>query len=176
MSSVTLPGAAPSAPAADGRSALRRDLTYVELVHQPDRAQRWIRFGVAHDEVIVDRRIRFLGFRPNAVLAFVRWAANDFGTVVSRIDILRAVGRGESHSTVPGVIPGGDSLLRLSGWDRVERVLQAIDAIEALGLNPAEAAPDHWRHLHHRLSAGEPVCAYTLERHRAWRARRELLS
>jgi hypothetical protein len=36
---------------------------------------------------------------------------------------------------------GGGSLLQVSGWPKVEKVLQAIDAIEALGIDPAGAAP-----------------------------------
>ena len=57
---------------------------------------------------------------------------------------MRAVGPGEPFSTVPRVRPGGESLLHLSGWQKVEKVLQVIDAIEALGIDPADAAPDHW--------------------------------
>jgi len=69
-------------------------------------------------------------FAPGSTFALVRWAANDYGTIVSRIDILRAVAPGEAFFTVGSVRPGGDILLRISGWPNVERVLQAIDAIE----------------------------------------------
>jgi hypothetical protein len=113
-----------------------------------------------------------LSFAPGSVFAYVRWAANDFGTVVSRIDILRAVVAGEAFSTVPFVRPGSEILLRLSGWPRVERVLQAIDAVEQLGVDPVDACPDHWRQLHNRLASGEPPCVYTADRHRAWLLRR----
>jgi hypothetical protein len=37
------------------------------------------------------------------------------------------------------VRPGGDILLRIRGWPKVEQVLQAIDAVEALSINPADA-------------------------------------
>src|SRR5271154_4405926 len=94
--------------------------------------------------------------------------ANDFGTVVSRIDILRAVAPGEAFSTVPYVRPGGEILLRLSGWPKVERVLQAIDAVEQLGGDASDACPDHWRHVHNRLVAGEEPRPYLRERHAAW--------
>ena len=113
-----------------------------------------------------------LSFAPNCVFAFVRWAANDYGTVVSRIDILRAVAAGEAYQTMPYVQPGGEILLRSSGWPKVERTLQTIDAIEALDIDPAEVAPDYWRHVHNRLSAGDTPRSYTRERHRAWLARR----
>ena len=91
---------------------------------------------------------------------------------LSRIDILRATIPGERYSTVPCVNPGGGSLLRLSGWPKVERVLQAIDAVEAAGVDPVEACPDHWRHVHNRLTAGQEPRPYLRERHAAWLKRR----
>lgn len=115
-----------------------------------------------------------LSFAPHSVFRFVRWASNDFGTIVSSIDIVRAIDRGESYQTLPFVRPGGDILLRISGWPKVERLLQAIDAIEALGIDPADAAPDHWRHLHNRLIVGLPWRPYSREQHRAWLQRRRL--
>lgn len=162
-----------AAPAAQPRKS---ELTYVELVHQADRIERWIRFGAVAEEHIVSRQIRFQGFAPGAVFAFVRWASNDYGTAVSRIDVLRAVRRSQASSTVPGVTPGAEILLRLSGWPKVEQVLKSIDAVETIGLDPSEAAPDHWRHIHHRLTAGQAPRPYTAERHAAWLLRRELLS
>src|SRR3546814_10226621 len=87
-----------------------------------------------------------------------------FGTLVSRIDILRAVLPGEPYQTVPGVTPGGEVLLRVNGWPKVQRVFEAIDTVDALGIDPADAAPDHWRHVHNRLAANENPRRYTLER------------
>ena len=128
-------------------------MTRVELTWIEKRIEHWIRFGrVAVDE-IVDRRRRIVRFRPGAIFAFVRWAANDYGTVVSRIDIVRAVGADEPLTTLPFVRPGGDILLKIDGWPKVERVLQIVDAIEAQGIDPAEVSPDHWRHVHNRLAA-----------------------
>jgi hypothetical protein len=150
------------------------DLTDVEIVWLEKRIENRIRFGRPVEEKIIDRSKRILSFAPASIFAFVRWASNDFGTVLSRIDILRAVETGRSYSTVPYVTPGGESLLRLSGWPKVERVLQLIDAIEALGIDPADAAPDYWRHIHNRLSVNEPARAYTKSRHQAWLHRRTI--
>jgi Protein of unknown function (DUF2840) len=147
-------------------------LTHVELIWLEKRIEQWIRFGHDVAEQILDRRRRILSFAPGSVLAYVRWAANDFGTVVSRIDILRAVMPGEAFSTVPFVRPGGEILLRIAGWPKVERVLQAIDTVEQLGIDPVDACPDHWRHVHNRLAAGEEPRPYLRERHVAWLKRR----
>ena len=111
--------------------------TLVELTFQKKKVERWIRFGRKSFEQIIDRRRSVVGFAPGSVFAFVRWANGDHGTVVSRIDILRAVAPGQRCATVPYVRPGGDILLRLSGWPKVERVLQMIDTVEALGINAA---------------------------------------
>ena len=148
--------------------------TLVELTFQKQKIEHWIRFGRKSYEQILDRRRSIVGFAPNSVFAFVRWAKGEHGTVVSRIDIVRAIGRGEPFQTLPFVRPGGDILLRMDGWPKVERVLQLIDAVEALGVDPADAAPDYWQHVHNRLSVNETPRAYTRTRHKAWLKRREV--
>ncbi len=149
-------------------------LTHVELLWLEGRIERWIRFGRPVGDTIIDRRRRVVSFAPNTVFAFVRWASNDYGTAVSRMDIVRAVSSGEPQSTIPYVRPGGEILLRLHSWPKVQRVIEVIDAIEALEIEPADAAPDYWRHLHNRMSAGEESRTYTRERHRAWLLRCEV--
>ena len=150
------------------------DLTHVELLCLEKRIENRIRFGHVAEERMLDRNRRVLSFAPGSIFAFVRWMSNDFGTVVSRIDIVRAVVIGQRCLTVPYVKPGGESLLRLSGWPKVERVLQLIDAVEALGIDPADAAPDYWHHAHNRLSVNEAPRAYTKSRHQAWLHRRKV--
>ncbi len=150
------------------------DLTDVELYWQKGRVERWIRFGRFAQERIIDRRRRIVSFSPGSTFAFVRWAANEHGTIASRIDILRAAPPGTAISTVPGVEPGGEILLRLASWPKVQRVLQAIDTIEGLGIDPKDAAPDHWSHVHNRISAGENPRAYGRAHHRAWLLRRTI--
>lgn len=157
-------------PSADSPDAL----THVELTWIEKRIEYWIRFGREAGERIIDRRRRVVSFRPGAVFAFVRWAANDYGTVISRIDIVRAVAPGAAYQTLPFVRPGGEILLKAEGWPKVEKVLQHIDAVEAAGVDPCDVAPDHWRHVAHRMSAGHEPRPYTQERHQAWLKRREI--
>jgi hypothetical protein len=149
-------------------------LTFVELTWHKQRIENRIRFGRQVGQQALDRHRRVISFAPGSIFAFVRWAANDFGTVISRIDIVRAVTAGERYQTLPFVRPGGVILLRIDGWPKVERVLQAIDAVEALGVDPADAAPDYWQHVHNRLSVNETPRAYTRTRHQAWLKRREV--
>jgi hypothetical protein len=162
-------GAAPRTPPPD-------TLTQVELIWLEQRVEHWIRFGRDVAERILDRRRRVLSFAPGSIFAFVRWSSNVFGTVESRIDILRAVRPGEAFSTLPSVLPGAEILLRQAGWPKVEHVLQAIDAIEALGIDPADVAPEHWRHLHNRMTAGEAPRRYAQIQHAAWLKRRRIIA
>lgn len=168
----TSPGTPADASAA--AEATHDDLTHVELTWIEKRIENWVRFGHSAENSVINRERRVVSFASGNIFAFVRWAANDYGTVISRIDILRAVGPGERYSTVPFVRPGGESLLRISGWPKVEKVLQAIDIVEALDIDPADAAPEHWRHVHNRLSVGERPRPYSLSRHRAWLHRRNV--
>jgi hypothetical protein len=152
------------------------ELTHVEVLCIKQRVENRIRFGRTDQEHVIDRYLRVVSFAAGSIFAFVRWAANDYGTVLSRIDILRAVAPGERYVTVPHVRPGGEILLGVSGWPKVEKVLQAIEAIEALDIDPADVAPDHWQHVHNRLSVGDRPRAYTRSRHHAWLRRRQVMS
>jgi hypothetical protein len=49
-------------------------------------------------------------------------------------------------------------------------VLQQIDTIEALGIDPVAVSPAYWRTLGNRLAARMALPAYTRERHAAWLA------
>ena len=150
------------------------DLTRVELTWVEGRTEYWIRFGHEAGTQILDRNRRVVSFGPGSVFAFVRWAANDHGTIISRIDIARAVAPGNAYQTLPFVRPGGEILLKIEGWPKVEAVLRHVDGIEAIGVDPAQVDPDHWRHVAHWMNAGEAPRPYTAERHQAWLRRREI--
>ena len=160
---------------ADLRASGPTDHTLVELTWREKRIEHRIRFGHIVDEQRLDRHRRIVSFVPGSIFAFVRWAANEYGTIISRIDILRTVTTGEPYQTLPFVRPGGDILLRADGWPKVERVLQFIDAIEARGIDAMDVSPDHWRHVHNRLTVGEAPRAYDAQQHRAFLLRRRIM-
>lgn len=148
-------------------------LTRVELTWVQKKIEHWIRFGNPVETTVLDRKRRVVAFAPDCIFAYVRWASNDFGTIISRIDVVRAVRRGETYQTLPFVRPGGEILLKVDTWPKVESVLRTIDAIETLGIDPAGVAPDYWRHVHNCLAVGETPKAYTAQRHKAWLLRRK---
>ena len=56
--------------------------TLVELTFQKQKVEHWIRFGRKNCEQILDRRRSIVGFAPNSIFAFVRWAASEYGTII----------------------------------------------------------------------------------------------
>ncbi len=160
-----------SSPAHYRTENSRSDLTRVELTWLEKRIEHWIRFGRTAEETIVNRRRRVVSFAP-CRLRFRALGGQRLrdGRLEDRH---RARGNGARiFSTLPFVRPGGEILLRIDGWPKVNEVLRAIDAVEACGVDPADAAPDHWRHVHNRLAAGEQPRPYSLARHKAWLLRR----
>lgn len=152
----------------------RDALTWVELIDDEGRTERWIRFGCVVEAPAVSRRNRFVAFAPGAVFAYVRWACGPRGALGARLDILQAVDRTGARVAVPGVTPGAVSLLRLNGWGRVRHALAVIDAVAETGVALEAVAPDHWRHVHNRMTAGLAPQAYTQVRHRALKLRQAL--
>ena len=150
-------------------------LTHVELTWIEKKIEHWIRFGREVHEQILDRRRRVVCFRPGSIFAFVRWASNDFGTVISRIDIVRAVSPRRALSDAAFRAPRRrHPAARSKAGRRSSACSRLIDAIEALGIDPAESRRDHWRHVHNRLTAGHEPRAYTSEQHRAFLKRRRI--
>jgi hypothetical protein len=66
--------------------------------------------------------------------------------------------------------------LRVAGWPKVQRVLQSIDAVEQSGINAADVCPDHSRHVHNRLAAGEAPRPYSRDQHRTWMLRKRTVA
>lgn len=166
---------APPAGSAEKRLGDAPTLTNVTLFWRKGEREDWLKFGKPVANRIVDRRQRVESYAAGQLFGLVRWASNEYGTVRSAFDIVRAVEAGEPVAPVPQVDPGGDILLSVHGWPKVAQVFRLIDAIEAQGIIPCEVAPDHWRHIHNRLAARDVPRAYSPERHRAWLRRKALL-
>lgn len=150
-------------------------LTDVTLVWQEGLREDWLKFGKPVASRIIDRRQRIESYAADQVFGLVRWASNEYGTVRSALDIVRALEAGEPCTPVAQVDPGGEVLLSVHGWPKVAQVFRLIDAIEASGIDPCEVAPDHWRHIHNRLAARERPRDYSPARHCAWLKRKPLL-
>lgn len=149
-------------------------LTEVELTSIEGRLDQRIRFGRVAAERIRGDRTCIQAFRSGAIFSFVSWSSSDLGAHHTSIQILAAHEPGEPYCRLPHVHPGAYILLRGDGCQTVAQVLAAIEAVEAAGVDPCDAAPEHWRHVASCLASGSPVRPYTLERHTAWLRRRAL--
>ena len=76
-------------------------------------------------------------------------------------------------SVIRGIKPDGGIYYRYPP-PQVELVLQLIDAVEALDIDPAGVALGYWRCVHDRVSLNETPRPYTRGRHQAWLRRLEI--
>ncbi|HYW55788.1 MAG TPA: DUF2840 domain-containing protein [Polaromonas sp.] len=146
----------------------------VSLAFVEHRVNVWLRFGQPARETTLDRWRRVATFEPNAVCCRVKWIGNDYGTALWQLMVLQAPMPFDGAQRVSGVAPGARILLRADGEPQVKAALEAIDAIEALGVDPAAVAVTYWRTAGNRLAAHRPLPYYTAERHAAHLARRSL--
>jgi len=148
--------------------SIDKPLTRVSLAFAEQRINLYLRFGHPQREQRVDRWQRHAFFPPRACFARVLWQANDYGTTRWQLLVLQACAPQDRMQRIPGIRPGAHILLHVEGERRVRLVLAQIDAIEALGIDPADVAPAYWRTLGNRVAARLPPPTYTAERHAAW--------
>lgn len=146
----------------------------VSLAFVIDRVNVWLRFGQPTTEIVLDRWRRVAMFMPGAICCRVKWIGNDYGTALWQLMVLQAPTPFEDAQRIAGVLPGARILLRASGEAQVKEVLAAVDAIEALGINPCATATTYWRTVGNRQAARQPLPVYTVERHAAHMARKGL--
>lgn len=147
-------------------AAMRVSLAFVE-----HRVNVWLRFGQPVRETVLDRWRRVAIFEPNAVCCRVKWIGNDYGTALWQLMVLQAPMAFDGAQRIAGVVPGARILLRADGEQQVKSVLEKVDGIEALGIEPAAVAATYWHTVGNRLAARQPLPDYTSERHAAHLAR-----
>ncbi|GER05593.1 hypothetical protein JCM17846_32750 [Iodidimonas nitroreducens] len=105
--------------------------TRVEIVFYPEHLNHWLRFGAPDVQQDLDRRRSLALFKPGQVFGYIRWRANEYGTQEWRFTIVRAAEPSLLLSRIPGVCPGGEVLLLVTGNTKVKRALLQIDVLEA---------------------------------------------
>jgi uncharacterized protein DUF2840 len=170
-------GATPLSSDASGTShsahpndATEASLTRVLLAYLEQRINLYLRFGHPVRELRIDRWRRCAFFSSATTFCRVHWESNEYGTTRWQLLVLRTCTPPDGMQRITGVQPGARLLLRAEGGRQAAPVLQKIDAIEALRLDPATVSPAYWRTLHNRLIARMPLPAYTAERHAAYLA------
>ncbi|MFN3438204.1 MAG: DUF2840 domain-containing protein [Acidovorax sp.] len=143
----------------------------VSLAFVEHRVNVWLRFGQPVRETVLDRWRRVAIFEPNAVCCRVKWIGNDYGTALWQLMVLQAPMPFDGAQRIAGVVPGARILLRADGEQQVKSLLEKIDAIEALSIEPAAVAATYWHTVGNRLAARQPLPDYTSEGHAAHLAR-----
>lgn len=159
----------PPAPVSDDAP-----LTRVTLINVPTQFVVSLRFGHPVRELSLDRTRCVAAFLPAARFARLRWEAGGWGPSRWQLLVLQGCAPCEPMQRIHGIEPGASVLLRAEGPREVRAVLSKIDAIAALGIDPADAAPAYWHLLGTRLAACHPLPDYTVARHATWRSGRAL--
>ena len=138
-------------------------LTHVELTWLEKRIEHWITLRpTMSPRQILDRRRRILSFAPGSIFAFVRWACERFRhrRLAHRH---RARGRAAAKPIrrCPSCVPAARSCCASLAGPRSSACCRRSTPSRQLGVDPADAAPDHWRHVHNRLAAGDEPRPYT---------------
>ena len=154
----------------DSSAASDPPLTRVSLAFIERRINLYLRFGHPVRELRLDRWQRCATFLPAALFCRVRWESNDYGTTRWQLMVLQTSTPLDAVQRIAGIQPGARLLLCAEGERQVQLVLPQIDAIEALGVDPAATSPAYWRTLCNRLSTRMPLPVYTTERHAAYLA------
>lgn len=97
---------------------------------------------------------KFVYFKPDSLFALELWSANDYGTVVWLIYILRAVWPGETANKVPRVEPGAEILLHARGKGRVRKVLHWLGRLQNEVQDLSELSPEYFQAAHYSLKNG----------------------
>lgn len=140
---------------------------WVEIAFYPEHLNHWLRFGEPDEQQDLDRRRSLAYFRPGRVFGYVRWHANEYGTQDWRLTIVQSAEPSRFLSRIEGVHPGGEVLLLAIGNTKVKRTLLQIDALEAKRFEPTDVSPAYYRHVHNRITAGQPIRAYSMAQHEA---------
>jgi hypothetical protein len=145
-------------------------LTRVSLAFIAHRIDLSLRFGHPLRELTMDSGWRCAVFLPGALFCRTHWACLDDSSVRWQLMVLQACTPWDGTRRIAGIQPGAHLLLHAQGEQPVHSVVQQIDAIEALGIDPVAVSPAYWRSLGEHLAAQRPLPAYTAAWHAAYRA------
>jgi hypothetical protein len=145
-------------------------LTRVSLAFIAHRIDLSLRFGHPMRELPMGSGWRCAVFLPGAVFCRTHWACLDDGSVRWQLMVLQACTPWDGMRRIAGIQPGAHLILHAQGAQDVQSVLQQIDAIEALDIDPVTVSPAYWRTLGEHLAAQRPLPAYTAALHATCRA------
>lgn len=131
-------------------------LTRVTLDYMEGLRNHRLLFGHVYDmETIImlqGNGLRYAYFLPGQIVGYERWEQNRYGTKKWTIFVLKTLEPGYLASKIPGVNPGAECLLKISGVGKVKRTLKWFDLIQQYQPNMADIEPDYYRYLEERIN------------------------
>ena len=142
-------------------------LTRVHLHYGRDSFNYYIRFGIPKYRDDYAGREAYEYYSCGAIFGYIRWETNEYGTKSWRFFVLRGGNPSTAVCSIPGITPGAEVLLDVSGKARVHRLFEAIDLIEQAEIDLADVAPWYWIGANARLNASLEPLPYEARMHNA---------
>tara|TARA_R110000772_G_scaffold87094_6_gene181828 strand:- start:880 stop:1347 length:468 start_codon:yes stop_codon:yes gene_type:complete len=143
-------------------------LTRVHLHFGRHNFNYYVRFGTPKYRDEVTGREAYEYYSKGSIFGYIRWEAGEHGTKSWRFFVLRGGDPNTAVCNIPGITPGAEMLLDVSGQGRVQRLFIAIDRIEQSELDCADVADWYWIQTNARINAGLEPLNYTADQHRSW--------
>lgn len=93
-------------------------------------------------------------FLPNNIVFYERWTRNNFGTTLWEIFAFKTSEPLREIQSIPGVHPGAELYLHVSGKDKAKKALAFLDQLSTQSLDPCGLSEAHIRALNIRIQTG----------------------
>ncbi len=138
------------------RSVASSNLTIVSIAWRKQRRNHRLLFGSPREIVRLDWRRRLAVFETDQIFGYERWRANQYGTIVWQIFVIKAGGPGDRLNEVSGIQPGAEILLSAHGKAAAKRALDMFGVVSEF--MPLDEVPEQlWRDISHRMQARMPI-------------------
>ena len=120
-------------------------LTHVQIHFVKDIINHRLLFGEPYELITLDRFRRLAVFTPNEIFGYIRWRANQYGTVEWRLFVVKSGVAG--HMTqIQGISPAVKILISVSGRNGMKRALSTLDVLKENTKNGLQGVPEsYWK-------------------------------
>lgn len=102
-----------------------------------------LRFGQPETQTKLDKFRSLASFSSGSIFGYIRWRANDYGTIDWRVYVLKAQNDGLS-SEIIGITPAVKILVSVQGKPAVKRCFAALDRLEKEAGGTLECVPESY--------------------------------
>ncbi len=114
-------------------------------------------FGEPIEKVKLDRFRRLAVFKPDQIFGYIRWRANQYGTVDWRLYVVKS-GVDCQMTVIQGISPAAKILVTISGRDRMKRALRVMDSIKANTKDGFFGVPEsYWQVVQNSIIRNTPL-------------------